>query len=128
MSCKSDRVRRPTEKAVTLPLNKGPCSREPRNKALKSKGKRARSRSSVEDETQLESDRKRVHTSKRSNGKQRHAKRARCSSPDTVVKIEEATPNVEEIEVSSHTGGDEHMDNETDDEDVSTPANWISVY
>jgi len=45
-----------------------------------------------------------------------------------VVKIEEATPNIKEIEVSSHTGGDEHMDNKTDDEDVSTPANWISVY
>ena len=128
MSCKSDCVRWPTEKAVTLPLNKGPCSQEPRNKASKLKGKQAHSQSSVEDETQSESDHECVHTSKRLNSKQQHAKHACCSSPDTVVKIEEATPNIEEIEVSSHMGGDEHMDNEMDDKGVSTPANWISVY
>ena len=38
-----------------------------------------------------------------------------------MVEIEETVKlDIEEIELSSCTGGDEHMDGRTDDEDVST--------
>ena len=111
------------QKAVALPPSKGPCLREPKHKAsLKSKGKRARSPSSVEDESQPESDSSEqvAHTSKKSKGKQQPTKCARGSSPEAaVVKIEEmAMLDIKEVELSSHTGGDEHGG--TDDEDVST--------
>ena len=135
MSRKSDRVRCPTEKAVVIPPSKGSCSRESKSKGSKSKGKWARSPSSGEDESQSESDpSEHAHTSKRSKGKQQRTKRARRSSPDSaVVEIEEVVVlEIEEVELSScaggdepssHTGGDVDMEGETDDEDVSAPAN-----
>ncbi|KIM51069.1 hypothetical protein SCLCIDRAFT_33756 [Scleroderma citrinum Foug A] len=133
MSRKSDRVRRPTEKAVVIPPSKGSHSRESKSKGSKSKGKRARSPSSGEDESQSESDpSEHAHTSKRSKGKQQRTKRAHQSSPDSaVVEIEEAVVlEIEEVklssraggdELSSHTGGDVDMEGETDDEDAAIP-------
>ena len=130
MSRKSDRVRHPTEKVVALLLSKGTRSREPKNlKASKSKGKRTRS--PVEDETRSDSDSSECTrtVNKRSNGKQRRTKRARCSSPDAEVEIENLPEIIEEVEVSSYAGGDAvPMDDETEDEDVSMPVNRMPGY
>ena len=132
MSRKSDRVQCPTHKVVALLLSKGPRSRESKNKTSKSKGKRARSPSSAEDESHSESDLSEwAHTSKKSKGKQKPTKCACRSSADAaVVEIKETVVlGIEEVELSSCTGGDECMDGRTDDEDVSTtPANQMMVY
>ena len=108
MSCKSDRVRCPTDKAAALPVSKGSCSRDPKGKAPKSK---KRAWSPVEDDSQSDTDSSgHACTSKRSNGKQRQAKRARRSLlPDADVETEELDDmeEIELIEVSSHPDREE---------------------
>ena len=118
---------------VLFPLNKGPRSRESQNKTFsKSKGKWAQSPSSAEDKSHSESDlSKWAHTSKKLKGKQGPIKCTHCSSVDAaVVEIKKMVMlDIEKIEQSLCTGGDECMDGRTDDEDVSiTPANRIMVY
>ena len=140
MSCKSNHVRCPTKKAVAIPPSKRSCSWESKSKGSRLKGKQAWSPSSGEDESQSESDlREHAHTSKKSKGKQQQTKSAHWSSSDSaVVKIKEMVVlEIEEVklsscaggdELSSCTGGDVDMEGETDDEDVSAPANWMTVY
>ena len=87
----------------------------------------------MEDDSQSDTDSSgHARTSKRSNGKQRQAKRARRSLlPDADVETEELDDmeEIELIEVSSRPDREEPMDDETDDEDcVSIPINQLSVY
>ena len=130
MSCKSDRVRCPTDKAAALPVSKGSRSQDPKGKAPKSK---KQAQSPVEDDSQSDMDSSgHARTSKRLNGKQQQAKRAhRSLLPDADVETEELDDmeEIELIEVSLRPDREEPMDDETDDEDcVSIPINQLSVY